>query len=100
MGMTGGEFFSGTGLVEFVIAITLVEGVLLSLWNLRTGRGIPVRDVWAMLVPGIWLMLALRSAMAAEGWLITALYLLAAGFSHASDVLRRQRHYADKSNFD
>ena len=93
-------FFAGTGLVDFVIAVTFVEGVLLSLWNLRTGRGMPLRDVWAMLLPGIFLMMALRSVMLNQGSLITALFLLAAGLNHAADVLRRLRHYDDRSRFE
>ncbi len=100
MGNATGGFFAGTGLVDFVIAVTFVEGVLLALWNVRTGRGIPVRDVLAMLLPGMWLMLALRSVMIANDWFITALFLLSAGLSHISDLLRRQRYHADKSKFE
>ena len=100
MGNATGGFFAGTGLVDFVIAVTFVEGVLLSLWNVRTGRGIPVRDVLAMLLPGMWLMLALRSVMIGHDWLIIALFLLSAGMSHVGDLLRRQRYHADKSKFE
>ena len=96
---TGG-FFAGTGLVDFVIAVTFVEGVLLSLWNVRTGRGMPVRDVLGMLLPGMWLMLAMRSVMIGSDWIIAALFLLSAGFSHVSDLLRRLRYHADKSKFE
>ena len=97
MGNATNGFFAGTGLVDFVIAVTLLEGLLLSLRNVRTGRGMPVRDVLAMLLPGMWLMLAMRSVILGHGWLVTALYLLAAGLSHVSDLLRRHRYYADKS---
>ena len=99
MGNAASGFFAGTGLIDFVVAFTFVEGVLLSLWNLRTGRGIPMRDVCTMLLPGMWLMLALRSVMLDQGWLITALFLLAAGLSHATDVLRRLGHFEDRSGF-
>ena len=99
MGNAGSGFFAGTGLVDFIVVVTFVEGVLLSLWHLRTGRGIPVADVWTMLVPGMWLMLALRSVMLDQGWLITALFLLAAGLSHATDLLRRLSHFEDRSGF-
>jgi len=100
MGNAASGFFAGTGLVDFVIAVTLVEAALLVLWNVLTGRGIPVRDVMGMLLPGMWLMLALRSVISGYDGLITALYLLAAGFSHASDLLRRHRYHADKNRFE
>ena len=93
MDNTVSGFFSGTGLIDFVIAVTLVEGLLLSLWNLRTGRGMPLRDVWTMLMPGMMLMMGLRSVMLDHGGLVTALFLLAAGLNHSADVLRRLRHY-------
>lgn len=93
MDNTVSGFFSGTGLIDFVIAVTLVEGLLLSLWNLRTGRGMPLRDVWTMLLPGMMLMLALRTVMLNMDGLITALFLLAAGLNHGADVMRRLRHY-------
>ena len=86
-------FFAGTGLVDFVIAVTFVEGMLLSLWNMRSGRGMPLRDVWTMLLPGMMLMLALRSVMLNQSALITALFLLAAGLNHGADLMRRLRHY-------
>lgn len=93
MDNTASSFFAGTGLVDFVIAVTFVEGVLLSLWNLRTGRGMSMRDVWTMLLPGMMLMLALRTVMLNMDGLITALFLLAAGLNHGADVMRRLRHY-------
>ncbi len=93
-------FFAGTGLVDFVIAVTFVEGLLLSFWNLRTGRGMPLRDVWNMLLPGVFLMMALRSVILDHGTLAIALFLLAAGLNHTADLLRRLRHYDDRSRFE
>ena len=100
MGEAVGGFFAGTGLVDFVIAVTWVEAALLVLWRVRTGRGLPVPDVLAMLLPGMWLMLALRSVISGHDGLVTAMYLLAAGVSHANDLMRRHRHHdADQSRF-
>ncbi len=97
MGNAASGFFAGTGLVDFVIAFTFVEGALLSLWNFRTGRGMPLRDVWTMLLPGMMLMLALRGVLLNQDGLITALFLLGAGLNHGADLLRRLGHYPDKS---
>ena len=46
-----------------------------------------------MLLPGMMLMMGLRSVMLDHGGLVTALFLLAAGLNHGADVLRRLRHY-------
>ncbi len=91
MSTTATEFFAGTGLIDFVIAFTFVEGVALNLWNLRTGRGLRGSEVWMMLMPGMWLMLALRNVVTGQHWLITAVFLLAAGLGHVADLLWRQR---------
>jgi hypothetical protein len=41
------------------------------------------------LLAGLYLMLALRASMMAAPWYVVALLLLAAGLSHAADLLRR-----------
>ncbi len=89
MGNAVSEFFAGTGLIDLVISVTFVEGVLLGLWNIRTGRGPRSWEVWLMLMPGIWLMLAVRSVMTQQSWLFTAGFLAAAGLAHTGDMMRR-----------
>ncbi len=91
MGNAASEFFSGTGLIDLVIFITFLEGVFLGLRNIRTGRGPRSWEVWLMLMPGMWLMLALRNVVTGQHWLITAVFLLAAGLGHVADLLWRQR---------
>jgi hypothetical protein len=83
------EIFSGTLLIDIVITVTLVEWGVLSWWHRRTGRGIPMSELRATLLAGLYLMLALRASMTAAPWYVVALLLLAAGLSHASDLLRR-----------
>lgn len=83
------EIFSGTLLIDIVIAVTLVEWGVLSWWHRRTGRGIPMSELRATLLAGLYLMLALRASMTAAPWYVVALLLLAAGLTHASDLLRR-----------
>lgn len=41
------------------------------------------------LFAGLYLMLALRASMTAAPWYVVALLLLAAGLTHAADLLRR-----------
>lgn len=83
------EIFSGTLLIDIVITVTVVEWGVLSWWHRRTGRGIPMSELRATLLAGLYLMLALRASMTAAPWYVVALLLLAAGFAHFSDLLRR-----------
>lgn len=83
------EIFSGTLLIDIVIAVTVIEWVLLTWWHRRTGRGIPMSELRATLMAGLYLMLALRASMMSAPWYLVALLLLAAGLSHAADLWRR-----------
>ncbi|MEO0315091.1 MAG: hypothetical protein RI928_1547 [Pseudomonadota bacterium] len=83
------EIFSGTLLIDIVIAVTVIEWVLLTWWHRRTGRGIPMSELRATLMAGLYLMLALRASMVSAPWYLVALLLLAAGLSHAADLWRR-----------
>jgi hypothetical protein len=46
-------------------------------------------ELQGTLMAGLYLMLALRASMVSAPWYLVALLLLAAGLSHASDLLRR-----------
>lgn len=83
------EIFSGTLLIDIVIAVTVIEWVLLSWWHRRTGRGIPMSELRATLLAGLYLMMAVRASMVSAPWYVVALLLLAAGLSHAADLWRR-----------
>ena len=83
------EIFSGTLLIDIVIAVTVIEWLLLSWWHRRTGRGIPMSELRATLLAGLYLMMALRASMVSAPWYVVALLLLAAGLSHAADLWRR-----------
>ncbi len=83
------EIFSGTLLIDIVIAVTVIEWVLLSWWHHRTERGIPMSELQGTLMAGFYLMLALRASMVAAPWYVVALLLLGAGLTHAADLWRR-----------
>jgi hypothetical protein len=85
------EIFSGTLLIDIVITVTLIEWAVLYFWHRRTGRGVALSEVRLTLLAGLYLMLALRASMTAAPWYVVALLLLAAGLSHAADLLRRWR---------
>jgi hypothetical protein len=85
------EIFSGTLLIDIVITVTLIEWAVLYWWHRRTGRGVDLSELRLTLLAGLYLMLALRASMTAAPWYVVALLLLAAGLSHAADLLRRWR---------
>jgi len=77
--------------VDIAIGFRVLEMMALLLWHRLTGRGLAPPDYILNLVAGLWLMLALRSALSSV-WEIMALCLIAAGVTHLSDlVLRAQR---------
>lgn len=79
------------GLVDAVIAFTLCEGLLLTWWHYRTGRGVAPSQFLANLVSGLCLMLALRSALAHGAGAVMLLWVMAAGLAHGVDLWRRWR---------
>ena len=83
------ELLLSRRLIEFVIAVTLLEGVALTLYHRISGKGVAPREFAANLVSGLCLMLALRGALAGSGWGWIALLLLGSGLVHASDLWQR-----------
>ena len=85
-----GLFASGR-FIDLVIALTIIEGVALTLHHRWTGRGLALKDFGLNLASGLWLMLALRSALVSAGWPWIAMCLLAAGAAHGADIWLRWR---------
>lgn len=79
----------GTGLIDAVIGLTVIEALVLLLYRSITGKGVKPRDFCINLVAGLMLMFALRSHMAASSWGWTAGFLAAAGVAHATDIWSR-----------
>lgn len=83
------EWLAGPRLIELIIAITLLEGVALTAYHRLTGKGVAPKDFAANLLSGLCLMFALRNALLGHNGGVTALFLSASGFIHASDLWRR-----------
>ena len=80
---------SGTLLIDFVIAATLVEwAALILLWR-RKQRGLPPSALSWTLLPGLCLMLSVRSALLGLPWYSVTGLLLLAGLTHLMDLRRR-----------
>jgi hypothetical protein len=80
--------------IDLVIAFTLVECLLLALYHRATGKGVAPRDFGMNMLSGLCLMLALRCLARDAGAAWIALFLLAAGLAHGTDLLMRWRRGA------
>lgn len=81
--------FSGTLLIDFVIVATLVEWAVLTLLWRRKKQGLPPSSRSWMFLPGLCLMLSVRSAVLGLPWYTVMLLLLASGLTHLIDLRRR-----------
>ena len=79
------------GLVDAVIAFTLLEVAALALYHRVTGRGLAPRDFLPSLAAGLALMFAVRAGITGAGWGWVALGLMASGLAHAADLRGRWR---------
>ncbi|MCU0760231.1 MAG: hypothetical protein MUF07_13675 [Steroidobacteraceae bacterium] len=85
------ERFSDPRAIEWVLLFVLLEAaVLWAAWR-RTGRGLAPAAIVACLLPGAFLMLAVRAALAGQGGRPVAAWLLAALAAHLVDLGVRWR---------
>ena len=84
--------------IDLVIAVTLVEGLALTLYHRSTGRGAAPRAFLLNMASGLCLMLALRCLANDTGDVSVALWLLAAGVAHGSDIWMRWQGRAARAN--
>lgn len=83
------EAFANTSLIDVVIVATLLEWAALAwLWK-RRRIGLPHAALAWTLLPGLCLMLAVRSATLGLPWYPVALLLSASGITHMIDIRRR-----------
>jgi hypothetical protein len=85
------EWFASPGLVDLVLVLTCAEAACLALWR-RAGHGaLSCRDVALLLLPGVFLMLALRAALAGATWPWVPVALGGALMTHVLDLRTRLR---------
>ncbi len=93
------SWVAGGGLVDTIIAITLLEVALLLAYHHQTKRGLAPRDYLLNVLSGLSLMLALRCSLAGSAWFFIAAWLTVAGATHVADIAMRlqQRALSQKS---
>ena len=79
----------GGGLIDTIIAITLLEVAALLLYHHQTKRGLMPREYLLNVLSGLCLMLALRCALAGSAWYFISAFLMAAGLAHVADIAMR-----------
>jgi hypothetical protein len=83
------EFIPSRQLVDIVIALTLIECVFLLVFHQVKKRGLAPGEYLLNLTSGLCLMFALRCALADAAWIWIALWLMASGLAHGTDLWRR-----------
>ncbi len=81
--------FASGRIVQYILALMLVEAVVLIAAAKVTGRGIKPLDLVVSLIAGAGLLLALRGALIGDSWPKIAPWLGVALCAHLLDVIRR-----------
>jgi hypothetical protein len=76
---------------DIILACLVVEAIALLAWHRATGRGLPPRAVVALLLPGAFLVLALRLALTGDAWALIPVVLVGALAAHLWDLRSRLR---------
>lgn len=76
-------------LIDAILVLTVLEGVVLAVC-----RVLSVRSVVRMLVPGLFVMLALRATLAGSAWPFVPVALTAALIAHIFDLRARVRGWS------
>jgi hypothetical protein len=83
--------FANGHAVDLILLVVAVEAAGAVTWHRYTGRGLSPAAVFSLLLPGVFLLLALRGALVGAGWGWIAACLLAAFAAHLEDLARRWR---------
>ena len=87
------KFFAGTGLIDVVLAATLLEWMALEMWWRITGKGLDPIELRLVLLAGLALMLAVRTVLMSLPWFVTAcIWLISGGVGlfHRAEFFRRR----------
>ena len=82
-------WFASGHVVDIVLAVMVLEAGLLLAYRYRTRHGLSATELLSVLVPGVFLLLALRGALVGAGMVPIAACLIAALLAHIADIARR-----------
>lgn len=78
-------------IVDLILVFVVIEAIGLVFYRRATGRGVRPLGILLVLLPGVCLLLALRSALTGAGSIVIAAWLTAALAAHLADLWQRQR---------
>ncbi|GEO82650.1 hypothetical protein [Pararhodospirillum oryzae] len=81
-------FTSGI-VIDIILLLMIVEGWVLIRLTPRSGGALSPRAVVALLLPGAFLMLAVRAALIGAPWFLVALILALSFVAHMADIYIR-----------
>ena len=85
------ELFASGRIVDLILALVAVEAIVLLAYAHRTGRGVAPAGLLSNLAAGLFLLLALRTTVLNQSWILVASLLTAALFAHVIDLSHRWR---------
>lgn len=85
------DIFASGRIVDLILVLMFMEAIVLTFYYRRTGEGVTPSSVASLLIPGAFLLLAVRGALTGAAWHWIALLLLAAFMAHLADIKQRWR---------
>lgn len=83
------QSFADGSIVNVIFAFMFIEGIGLIAFRRVTGSGLCAGQILSLMLPGAFLLLALKAALGGAPWPVTACWLLAALIAHLGDVWTR-----------
>ena len=85
------ELFASGRIVDLILVMVAIEALVLLTYGFRTGLGVSAGSLLINLLAGVFLLLALRSALIGSHWVWTSAWLGAGLFAHIADLAQRLR---------
>ncbi|MBS0253282.1 MAG: hypothetical protein JSR78_19660 [Proteobacteria bacterium] len=88
------QSFADGSIVYVIFAFMFIEGIALIAFRRVTGSGPGVGQILSLMLPGAFLLMALKAALGGAPWPMIACWLLAALIAHLADVWGRLNYEA------
>jgi len=85
------QLFADGSIVDLIISFMALETVVLLGYRKISGTGLRAFDVLGLMLPGFFLLVALKEALIGSPWWLIAAFLLASLVAHLGDLWRRQK---------
>jgi hypothetical protein len=86
------DLFATGRVVDCILALMLLEVIAMAWWRHRSGNGPKLTELFASIIAGAALLLALKTALVGAPWSRSAFWLLVALAAHSADLTLRSVH--------